>query len=278
MKNKMLKTLTALFGGTAMMLIASPALAVPALTDASAFIKLDWIDRDPVAGGGGVSEFQIDAYAGTPLVTLGAIDDSVYATCIEQGEYLRTGSEWYAVYTPGIAGMPSATEDINFLEEDVIRNILGSRFGEDFTLPGASTVRSTTDVRALQSILWEAGQTGTGDGEDDFSDGDIEGGARNTDGGEALAEDWLDDWLTNGLDPDAKFVTLFTLVSVDLLSSSTGKEVAALGASDFKIVSGQDFLTYEQAGAPVPVPAPLTLMGLALFGLAYKARARKATA
>ncbi len=161
MKNKMLM---AAIGGAAMTFWVGQATATPAsplddLNNASTFVLLDWDSRvTKSSGGGGVSEFVIKDYAGGEL--LGALDASIYATCIEQGENLRTsGSQWYAVFS-GLVSMPSSTQGITGAEENVIANIIGAKFGDDFTVPGASPARDQDAVKALQSILWEAGGAG----------------------------------------------------------------------------------------------------------------------
>ena len=236
-----------------MLLSAGQALAIPDLSGASTFVSLDWKGRvTKSSGGGGVSKFVIKSYAGQPL--LGGLDAPIYATCFEQSEYLRTtGDQWYAVF-PSLAGLPSYGMGINADEESTIANILGSKFGANFTEPGLSTSRNVDDVKAIQSILWEAGATA----DDDLADNVI-GDPADDAGGKARAETWLKESL-----PSAS-IDLFGLISVDL----TGDLTDGVMASDFEVVSGQDFVTYKiPSGSPrIPLPAPLMLLGAGLLTL-----------
>jgi hypothetical protein len=170
----------------------------------------------------------------------GSLNASVYASCFEQAQYLKKGSEWYAVF-PFLAGLPSATGGIDMAEQEVIRAIIGDKFGDEFTVPGNSTARDTEDIKALQSILWDAGN------------GELGTSIENNDaGGKVLAENWLN---TPRVSPD--FVTLYALVYVN--GSPT---------SGFSYGTGQDFVTYLPGGSPsIPLPAPLMLVGLGLLGL-----------
>jgi hypothetical protein len=236
-----------------LMLSAGQALAIPDLTRASTFVLLDWNKRvTKSSGGGGVSRLIVQDYAGQQL--LGGAGAPIYATCFEQSEYLRTsGDQWYAVF-PSLVGLPSAGMGINTAEESTIANILGAKFGADFTETGASTARNIEDVKAIQSILWEAGATAG----DDLADDLISGPADNA-GGKDRAEDWLKEKL-----PIAS-LDLFGLVSVDL----TGDRSDGIMASDFTVVRGQDLATYKiPSGSPrIPLPAPLMLVGVGLLGL-----------
>ena len=247
MKNKMLM---AAIGGAAMTFWVGQATATPAstlddLNNASTFVLLDWDSRVmKSAGGGGVSKFDIKGYdVGGEL--LGGVNTSIYATCIEQGENLRTsGSQWYAVFS-GLVGMPSSTQGITGDEENVIANIIGAKFGDDFSVPGASA-RNQDDVKALQSILWEAGGAG-----DNLADNLI---SNNDAGGQGQGQDWLTESISS-----ANFVSLFALISVDRNSASN---------SGFSLVTGQDFVTYTSGEGPgIPVPAPILLTGIGLLGL-----------
>jgi hypothetical protein len=249
---------------------ASPVVPLDDLSNASTFVLLDWNTRVTQSnGGGGVSEFIVEDYAvGGEL--LGGADTPVYATCIEQDQYLRTqGLQWYAVF-PGLENMPSATQDITFSEELLVANILAAQFGDDFTRPGAATDRDVEAVKAIQSILWEAG-TGGATPADDLADGTI--GSRADDaGGKVLAEQWLDAAPFS----NANTVSLISLISVGLKDSALNKALAELSADDFQLVSGQDFLTYTSGGGPgIPVPAPILLTGLGLLGL-YRFSRRRA--
>ncbi len=257
MKNKMLM---AAIGGAAMTFWVGQSTATPAsplddLNNASTFVLLDWDSRvTKSAGGGGVSKFDIKGYdVGGEL--LGALDASIYATCIEQGQNLRTsGSQWYAVFS-GLVGMPSSTQGITGAEENVIANIIGTKFGDDFTVPSVSSARDQDAVKALQSILWEAGGSG-----DNLGDDDIAGSAVNA-GGEILGEEWLKNAPFTG----ANFVSLFSLISVDRDDAS----------GLFTLVTGQDFVTYTSGEGPgIPVPAPILLTGIGLLGLYRFSRKR----
>jgi hypothetical protein len=239
------------------------------LNNANTFVLLDWNGRVTKSdGGGGVSEFVVKDYAvGGEL--LGGSDTPVYATCIEQDQYLRTqGLQWYAVF-PGIENMPSATQEITFSEETLISNIIGAKFGDDFTKPGVSTDRDQADVKAIQSILWEAGTGGTTP-VDDLVD-DVIGSRADDAGGKALAEEWLQ----AAFFPNADAVSLISLISVGVKDTASNKAVDELLATDFQLVSGQDFMTYTSGGGPrIPVPAPILLTGLGLLLLNRFSRRR----
>jgi hypothetical protein len=266
------KILKPLVGLTLAGVFTAQAWALPALSESVTFVKLDWLSRPVPVDGGGVSRFEVQAYkadAGSAITYSGIFgtandptttaDDAVvnpviYATCIEQAEYLDKGSEWYAVFL-GLEGAPSHTSGISFApEEQIITRVLLNEFGENFQKPDNSGF-DTSDVSALQAMLWEAGKTGTDD---------LTGGVTTTISGYPNADDTASAWAQTYKTGDTAGISLFSMVRVDL---SNGQFVVD--------TNGQDFLTYKPGGGPnIPVPAPVLLMGLGALGLYRFARRR----
>ena len=106
-------------------------------------------------------------------------------------------------------------------------------------------------MKALQALLWEAGKSGGG--YDDFTDMQVDNKGT---GGKALAEDWLTEYKTAGVDE----VVTYALVTVNW-DSTRGTFVDA---------GRQDFFTYgpDTSGGPgVPTPVPLLLLGVGLLAM-----------
>jgi len=251
-KNNWLKTL---MGFIFAALFAVEAQAVPDLTQASFFVKLKHKQTVAPAGGGGVSRFEVEAYAdgaGTSGELFGILGSSVFATCIEEHEG-RESRSWYAVYL-GLEGAPSATGGINFEEQNTIARVLGAEFGDNFQNTANSDYDSA-NVTALQAMLWEAGESTANDLTDSNGVSEGLGSAANT-----LADTWVSNY-TSG---DIPGLTLYSLINVD---RSNG---------DFSVDdNGQDFLTYLPGGGPgIPLPAPILLLGLGLLGLNHFGRKR----
>lgn len=250
MKNRFLMAAVC---GAAMTLMAGTATALPDLGLASTFVQLDWEERPWAAGGGGVSRFTVDGYRdgsgnNTDTGLFGSLNASVYATCFEQDQYLDKSSQWYAVFL-GLEHLPTATAGITSEEQGVISAIVGAKFGDDFTEPTTDN-RNRDDIKALQAILWEAGETT----DNDLLDQTISSTAS---GGQSGGQAWLGQHYNGLLDP--AFVNLFALVHV---IEDTNAD------SGFRFGNKQDFMTYDVSQSPpIPLPAPLLLVGVGLFGL-----------
>ena len=221
------------------------------------YVKLDHISRVIPAGGGGLSQFQIDGYLGadgnataSEIFGPAGTGSYVYATCMEYDQTWSTSSTWYAIYD-NLVGQPSATGNINGDEAALIERVLTTEFGTSF-----DGTESQADIAALQALVWEAGEGG--DPLDDFSDGDVAG--RGT-GGASTAEGWIGTYAA-GLDQ----VTAYALVTQG--RSNDGS---------FYDLRRQDFMTYlpsADEAPPIPVPAPILLTGIGLLGLHRFSRKR----
>lgn len=221
------------------------------------YVELDNVGREVPAGGGGVSKFLIGDYAASEQAyrdgnfsasgVLGSAGGFVFASCIEYYETWDTSNRWYALYA-GLDGAPSATADITSGEAAVIERVLTGEFGPDFSSTGPES--RTDKVRGLQALLWEAGKSGNP--ADDFADGQVD--PKGT-GGKSLAETWLAEYATAGLDE----IVTYALITVDWDENR--------GQGGFVDAGKQDFFTYapdvdETPGVPTPVPVLLIGLGL----------------
>lgn len=224
------------------------------------YVQLDNDGREVRAGGGGVSKFLIGDYVASAQDysdsnfdasgILGSKGEYLYASCIEYYETWDTSNRWYAIHAR-LDGAPSATGDITTAEMALIERVITGEFGLDFSSNGPES--QDAKVRALQAILWEAGNREAGlipDVSDDFADGQVDDKGT---GGKALADYWLSEYATAGLDR----VITYALVTVDW-DPTQGKFVDA---------GSQDFFTYQPDVRDVrdiprvPVPTPLLLFG-----------------
>ena len=222
------------------------------------YVKLDHINRVIPAGGGGLSQFQIDEYLGadgnaTASEIFGAAGTGsyVYATCMEYDQTWSTSSTWYAIYD-NLVGQPSATGNINGDEAALIERVLTSEFGKSF-----DGTESQADIAALQALLWEAGASGNP--LDDFVDGQVD--PRGTTG-KSTAEGWISTYATTGLDQ----VIAYALVTQKLENGV----FADKGKQDF-----MTFLPGTDDAPGIPVPAPILLTGIGLLGLYRFSRNRE---